>query len=106
MTALAITDSSAYDAEGNVVFKRGVSFRTSDRIAGGTAGAIRREAITGRPVGGRFHLQKGVERIRNLENILLREELSAVDRPVAQGLLKDLRSAVRFAEDLSKRVAK
>ena len=69
-------------------------FRPGDRIAGGTAGAIRLEATTGQAVGGRFHLQKGIERIRNLENILGGEELSAADRVVAERLLGDLRRAV------------
>jgi hypothetical protein len=74
-------------------------FQPGDKLAGGTAAAIRREAMNGTAVGGRFHLPKGIQRIRNLENILHREELSAADRALAQQLLADLRSAVRFAQE-------
>ncbi|MGH7719357.1 MAG: RHS repeat-associated core domain-containing protein [Gemmatimonadaceae bacterium] len=81
-------------------------FRAGDRIPGGTAGAIRREAVTGRPVGGRWHLPKGIERIRNLERILAREKLSTGDRALAEQLLRDLRSAVRFAQEIARRAAR
>jgi hypothetical protein len=80
-------------------------FSPGDKVAGGTAGAIRQEAMTGAPVGGRFHLQKGMERIRNLENILERETLSAADRVAAERVLADLRSAVRFAQEQAKKSA-
>ena len=80
-------------------------FRPGDKLAGGTAGAIRQEALTGRAIGGKFHLQKGIERIRNLEHILAREELSAADRALAERLLSDLRSAVRLFEEMAARRA-
>jgi hypothetical protein len=62
--------------------------------------------VTRTAVGGRFHLQKGIERIRNLENILAREELSAADRGLAERLLSDLRSAVEFAQEMARRAAR
>lgn len=74
-------------------------FRAGDRIPGGTAGAIRNEAITGQATGGVFHLQKGIERIANLERILRRETLNAADRATAERLLGDLRDAVNFARE-------
>ena len=37
---------------------------------GGTADAIREELATGNPVGGRSHIQKGRERLRQIERIL------------------------------------
>lgn len=74
-------------------------FRAGDKIAGGTAGAIRNEAMTGKATGGLFHLQKGIERIANLERILRRESLSAADRQTAQRLLGDLQDAVTFAQE-------
>lgn len=77
-------------------------FRAGDRIAGGTAGAIRHEALTGDLVGGKPHLQKGIERIANLERIIRSQHLDQTDMRTAQRLLEDLRSAVAFAENLKK----
>jgi RHS repeat-associated protein len=112
VTRAAVTDATATATAGiptasNPALQRTISalFRAGDRIPGGTAGAIRLEATTGRAVGGRFHFQKGIERIRNLENILGREELPGADRALAERLLSDLRSAVRFAQDMAQRAA-
>lgn len=69
-------------------------FRESDKIPGGTAGAIRQELKTGVPVGGRSHIQKGQERVTQLERILAREELSPADRATAESVLRDLRDAL------------
>ena len=74
-------------------------FRAGDEIPGGTAGAIRNEAVTGQPTGGVFHLQKGIERLANLERILRREALSAADRATAEHAVADLRDAVKFAQE-------
>jgi hypothetical protein len=74
-------------------------YRTADEISGGTAGAIRREVITGQPTKGTFHLEKGVQRASNLRRILTREILNAKDRGVAQRELKNLEDAIRFAKD-------
>jgi RHS repeat-associated protein len=79
--------------------------RPGDRIAGGTAGAIRQEAMTLRPTGEVFHYQKGIERIANLQRILGREELSAADREVAEQALRELRDAVRMFEEAARRAA-
>jgi RHS repeat-associated protein len=77
-------------------------FRRGDDFAGGTAGAIRNEAITGQPTKGIFHLQKGIERIANLKRILGRERLDDADRATAKRLLDDLQDAVRFAQERAK----
>jgi hypothetical protein len=74
-------------------------YQGTDEIEGGTAGAIRQEALTGEPTKGVFHLQKGIERIRNLENILQRESLSEADKATAERELGKLRDAVRFAQE-------
>jgi RHS repeat-associated protein len=74
-------------------------YQGTDEIAGGTAGAIRNEAVTGLPTRGVFHLQKGIERARNLGNILRRERLSAADRALAERELANLRDAIRFAQE-------
>ena len=96
---------SAVPTASNPALQRTISalFRPGDKIAGGTAGAIRHEAITGNPVGGRFHLQKGIERISNLQNILKRQEFSPADRALAERLLKDLQDAVSFAQDAARK---
>lgn len=78
-------------------------FRAGDRISGGTAGAIRQEAITGRLVGGKPHLQKGIERAANLQRLLGRNDMSSADTKIAQQALQELRDAIRFAQNYNKK---
>jgi hypothetical protein len=78
-------------------------FRAGEELPGGTAGAIRNEALTGQPTRGVFHLQKGIERIANLERILRREPLNSADRATAEKLLGELRGAVKFAREQAER---
>lgn len=62
---------------------------------GTTADAIRHELATGQAVGGRFHIQKGTEYARALENWLRANPNAPYrDRVVAQSVLDDLRSAL------------
>jgi len=61
---------------------------------GGTADAIRKEIKTGIPVGGRSHIIKGKERLKNLENIINKKELSRKDKLIAIKLYKDLKKAL------------
>ncbi|WP_158297310.1 hypothetical protein [Paenibacillus antibioticophila] len=49
---------------------------------------------TGQLVGGKSHLQKGKERVKNLENILKKEQLSTQDKALAEALLQDLKAAL------------
>jgi len=61
---------------------------------GGTADAIRVQIATGKLIGGRDHIQKGLQRIKNLERILKEQNLSSSERELAQKLLDDLRRAL------------
>lgn len=60
---------------------------------GGTADAIRVELATGNPVGGRSHIQKGRERLRQIEKILERNP-GHPDRVLLERLRDDLRDAL------------
>jgi len=62
---------------------------------GGLADAIRHEIQTGELVGGKSHLIKGEERIKNLENILKSQDLNSTDKAIAQNLLNDLKNAMK-----------
>lgn len=61
---------------------------------GGTADAIRYELKTNKLVGGKSHIQKGKERLKNLNNILKREKLNERDREIIMFLIKDLENAL------------
>jgi uncharacterized protein RhaS with RHS repeats len=62
---------------------------------GSTADAIRWERITGEPVGGTFHTEKGQQYLKALESWLANNANAANrDRLVAQSVLDDLRSAL------------
>ena len=61
---------------------------------GGLADAIRHEIKTGEFVGGKSHIQKGKERIKNLENILYKQDLSNIDKEIAEELIKDISRAL------------
>ncbi|MBQ5542750.1 MAG: hypothetical protein IIU06_06755 [Erysipelotrichales bacterium] len=60
---------------------------------GSTAAAIKRELITGELVGGRSHLIKGKERMRQLEKMLTKDELSITDKIIAKKIINDLQKA-------------
>jgi len=71
-------------------------FRPNASIGdGGLADAIRYEKETGELVGGHSHTQKGKERLKNLENILLKENLNEQDTKTINKLIDDLRRALR-----------
>ena len=70
-------------------------FRESDTIPGGTAGAIREELRTGSKIGGKSHRIKGQERVRQVQKILMEEDLSTADRSTAVVILQDLQDALR-----------
>ena len=61
---------------------------------GGLADAIRHELKTGEFVGGKSHIQKGKERIKNLENILYKQDLSNTEKEIAEGLIIDISLAL------------
>lgn len=64
---------------------------------GGTADAIREELTTDRPVGGRSHVRKGKERLRQIDCILRRNP-DHPDRGLLERLADDLRDALRIGE--------
>jgi hypothetical protein len=68
-------------------------YRWQDKIAGGTAGAVRFTQQTGRLVGGSDHLGKLANSIGRLQNILSKEALSPLDRNLAQAVLTQLKAA-------------
>ncbi|MBO4898488.1 MAG: hypothetical protein J5590_09350 [Clostridia bacterium] len=61
---------------------------------GGLADAIRHEIKTGKLVGGKSHIQKGTERLKNLERISKRETLTKQERKIAEDLIKELNRAL------------
>lgn len=60
----------------------------------GVADAIRYELSTGNFVGGKSHLQKGYERITNLQRILDNQILNSSERSITLSLLKDLQDTI------------
>ena len=63
---------------------------------GGLADAIRHELTTGELVGGKSHITKGLERVRNLENIIAKQDLDSNDLKIATDLLNDLKAALEL----------
>ncbi|TEB10867.1 RHS repeat-associated core domain-containing protein [Pelotomaculum propionicicum] len=61
---------------------------------GSTMDAIRYELQTGQMVGGKSHILKGQERVRNLENIIRKQNLDPEDQAIANALLQDLKNAL------------
>ena len=61
---------------------------------GGLADAIRSEIKTGNLVGEKSHIQKGKERLRNLERILKNEKLDRKEKRVVLDLIDDLKQAL------------
>jgi hypothetical protein len=61
---------------------------------GSLADAVRHELRTGELVGGKSHIQKANERVKNLENIIKKQDLDAIDLEIANELLKDLQNAL------------
>jgi RHS repeat-associated protein len=74
----------------NDLYKSGSKIGT-----GSTADAIRYERATGKPVGGKFHTQKGQEYSQALKKWLEKNpQAPAADRNAAQAILDDLTSAL------------
>lgn len=61
---------------------------------GGVADAIRYEIKTGNLVGGKSHIQKGRERLRSLERILEKENLTIQEEDMVKELIEDLVQAL------------
>lgn len=72
-------------------------YRPNAQIGNGsTADAVRHEAATGQQVGGRLHLQKAQDTVKELQTWLRRNPTaSSGDRAAAENMLKDLQNALR-----------
>lgn len=70
-------------------------FRPTDKIPGGTAGAIRHEIQTGQLAGNKSHIIKGLERARQLAKIIQKGNLSENDAATARAVLDDLLDALK-----------
>jgi hypothetical protein len=70
-------------------------FKSSDKIPGGTAGILSKEAKTGQLLSKTGHLQKAEERIKQLTRYLKNDDISNKSRQTASKLLKDLNDAVK-----------
>ncbi len=70
-------------------------YQGSDKLPGGTAGAIKYEQQTGNLLSPSGHLQKGFESINRLSKILQNTNISQGDRSIAQTLLSQLQGVAR-----------
>ena len=73
-------------------------FQGTDKIPGGTAGALRDEVAKGATGGTAFHFSKAQERMANLQDILKTQNLTQVEKEIANALLQDLKEAVKIAQ--------
>jgi hypothetical protein len=70
-------------------------YRVTARLGdGGTASSIEYTAETGELVGGSTHVQKGLDLIKGLGNVLRDPNLSQADREIATALLNELKRAL------------
>ncbi|MBE6651088.1 MAG: hypothetical protein E7613_07225 [Ruminococcaceae bacterium] len=70
-------------------------YRPNAKIGdGGLSDAIRHEIKTKQLVGGKSHIQKGIERLKNLENIYKKQNLNTTDKSIVKYLIKDLKNAL------------
>lgn len=72
-------------------------FKPGDGSPGGTAGAARREALTGQPTKGRLHATAAKERLAWLRRVMREQKLDSVDRATAEALEADLQSVVNLS---------
>ena len=71
-------------------------FRYQGKIGnGGLSDAIRYELRYDKLVGGKSHIQKGIERVTGLKNIIKKGGLSSSELALAKRLLEDLEKALR-----------
>lgn len=76
-------------------------WRNEDKRAGGTAGELLREVASG---GELKHLTKAKGRLNELHSLLSDRsvDMSRLDRKTAEGVMNDLRTAIKAAEDIAK----
>jgi hypothetical protein len=75
-------------------------YRPNAKIgSGSTADAIRHELLTGNPVKGKVHLQKGDDSLRALNRWNRNNSTASPgDRAAAESLIKDLNDAMRYEQ--------
>lgn len=74
-------------------------YRPNAKIGdGGLGDAIRYEIKTNKLIGGKSHIRKGIERVKNLENILNKQNLNSTDKKIIKELIKDLKDALAGAD--------
>jgi len=61
---------------------------------GGLADAIRYELQTGKLIGGKSHIQKGKERLKNLENIIKMQNLNSEEEKIAIEIMENIKNAL------------
>ena len=69
-------------------------FQVTDKLPGGTAGAVRSELSTGNLLSPTGHTQKAIEAITRLNNLLKSGNLSYNDQIQARTMIQDLRNAL------------
>ena len=69
-------------------------YKPGDRIPGGSAGAVRYEDATGKPIKGKYHREKAENSLGRLRNIMRKQQLSPQDQKTAQLLIRDLEDAI------------
>lgn len=93
---ISVRDKLLEEVE-NAKLKNAVNeiYRPGGKIGdGGLADAVRHELKTGELVGGKSHIQKAIERVTNLENIIKNQNLNSSDFKIANDLLTDLKNAL------------
>lgn len=61
---------------------------------GGTADALKQESRTGQKVEGKRHYQKAKERLKNITNVLNKENLTKMERDILELMYKKLMEAI------------
>lgn len=65
---------------------------------GGTADALKHETRTNNDINGRHHYQKAKERLKNIENVLKKENLSNKEIEILKEIYNKLREAIELWE--------
>lgn len=96
LTTLAIPAATAGPLVTDPDLQRLVNwaFQETDRLPGGTAGAVQYELRTGDTVGGVTHSQKAADLITGLSNLLKSGKLSFNDQVKARALIQQLKEAL------------
>lgn len=78
------------------------TYQTTDKISGGTFGAVRNEIITNIPTGGKMHFTKMMDTLNGLSNVLKSGSVSQGDLRAIQTLVNNAAKAVSEAAKVLK----